>query len=319
MLVKHCSHNSAIHVNEKPGNRLYRPMVDEILRKEIGIDFGTASAVQTYISQLLETWKGSTQSEPLKAHRRKLRRDIVRRAQEIWERTVLDERQLTETEEGSPARQQARNNLMIVRSRSRWAPTSRLPQFLFPARLLTESNLWFPFDPTVQWLADPTLELETSRDVLRAGLTWIDRKAKEMVQNLVTHGVQERVTNWIRAAEQWHIRRLTRELYLGKYLNLEYGGRRLGELKDVPTTANNRLDVIAKKLRIDPLFPIGTLTDHERKEAVACFNKIVLQRCTGCPDNNLMIVPCGIKEVVHHYCHWHPNEFYLGDEWTIRG
>lgn len=319
MLVKHHSHQSAIQLHEMPGNRLYRPLVDEVLRKHNGLDFEAASAIQMYICQLLETTKGSTQSESIKGHRRRLRMKIARRAQEIWASTVSDKGQLDGTIQGSKARQEMRNKLMIIHSRDRWAPTSKLPQFLFPARLLSDSYQWAPFDPTEKWLKDPTLALETSREVIRAGHRWVDEKAKEMVNQLVTLGAEGQVTDWIRTAERWHVRRITRDLHLGKYLNLEYGGSRFSELMDVPTVANNRLDVIAKKLRIDPLLSTGTLTAHEKKKAVACFNKIVLQRCGGCPHNNLLSFPCGLQQIVRHYRQWHADEFFLNDKWTIRG
>ena len=319
MLVKHCSHYSAVLITEKPGNRLYRPMVDEILRQKIGIDFHTAAAVQTYIGQLLETWKGGTQSEPLKAHRRNLRRDIVRHAQHIWDSTVLDKKKQNEMTVGSVGERRVRMKLIIVHARQRWAPTSRLAQFLFPARLLPNSNLWLPYDSKAQWLPDPTLDLETSRDVLRAGPYWIDEKAKKMVRDLVVYGQEGGVTSWMAAAQEWHIQRLTHEVYCGKYLNLKFGGPQQHEPMDVPTAENNRLDVLAKKLRIDPVFPVGVLTKHEKKRAIASFNKIIFSRCTGCPLNNLLILPSGLKGIVQHYCEHHPSRFYTDDRWTIRG
>jgi hypothetical protein len=294
-------------------------MVDDILRQKIGLDFHTAAAVQKYICQLLETWKGGTQSEPLKAHRRKLRRDIVSCAQDIWDSTVLDKVKLSDTTGNPVAKSRVTKKIIIVQSRQRWAPTSMLPKFLFPARLLTDSNLWAPYDPNAKWLHDPTLDLETSRDVLRAGALWIDRKAREMVQKLVVYGYEGGVTSWITAAVEWHVRRLTHDLYWGKYLNFEFGGKRQTEPSDVPTAANNRLDVLAKKLRIDPLFPVGALTNHEKKEAVGRFNKIIVQRCTGCPENNMLILPGGLRAIVQHYCDHHVLDFFMNDSWTIRG
>lgn len=319
MLVKHCSHYSAVDMTERPGNRLYRPMVDEILRQKIGVDFLTTAAVQTYINQLLETWKGGTQSEPLKAHRRNLRMDIVECAQQIWDSTVLEEQKPGQPPPDAAAERRMRMKLIIVLARGRWAPTSRLAQFLFPSRLLPHTNLWLPYDSEAQWLFDPTLDLEKSRDVLRAGPFWVHDKALKMVQDLVSCGPEGEVTSWMEAAQEWHVRRLTHELYCGKYLNLKFGGPRQHVPMDVPTALNNRLDVLAKKLRIDPLFPAGALSHHEKKKAIASFNKIVLARCGGCPLNNLMILPGGLKEVVQHYCKYHPSQFYTNDRWSIRG
>jgi hypothetical protein len=320
MLVKRSSHRSVIHLKTKPSDCQYRPLVDEILRAMIGLDFETAAGVQGYMLQLLDTWKGGPQSEMLKANRRKLRRGIVERAQEIWEKTRLNGEEDVMEKAGDPAvRKQATAKKIVVHTRERWAPVSMLPTFLFPARLLTRTNPWLPYDSNVEWLRDPTMGLETSRDVLRVGADWIDRTAEVMLQNLVIYHPDAAVTTWIQAAEKWHIQRLKHDLYSGKYLNLQYGGPRLEKLQDVSTRGNNRLDVVAKKLRIDPLFPVGTLTDHEKRVAVACFNKIIRHRCSGCPLNNLLILPCGLEEIVRHFSIYHPYEFFLDDKWTIRG
>lgn len=320
ILVKYFSHFSAICIELKPADCQYRPMVDEILRTQIGVDFETATNIQEYIMQLRETCKGGPKSEPLKANRRKLRGDIVKRAQEIWEKTALSgEENVIERTGDTIARRRSITKRIIVHTRQRWAPTSMLPTFLFSARLLSSSDLLLPYDSDERWLKDPTLDFETSRDVLRVGPVWIDRMAKEMIQNLVFYTRGDEVTRWVKAAEEWHIQRLKHELHSGKYLNLEYGGIRLDRPEDVPTHCNNRLDVIAKKLRIDPLFPVGTLTDHEKRMAVACFNKIISHRCAGCPLNNLLILPSGLKEIVEHYSEYHPHQFWLNDKWTIRG
>lgn len=321
MLIKHSSQFSAIRLDVKPRDYQYRPMVDEILRASIGVDFETATNVQGYILQLLKTWKGGLQSERLKANRRKLRSDIVTRAQEIWQRTILKEDDDLVEKTGDPvARRRVVARKIIVFTRERWAPASVLPTFLFPVRLLTDTSLWLPYDPDDQWLEDPTLKLETSRDVLRVGAGWVYRKAREMLQDLVIYKPDGAVTTWIKAAEEWHIQRIKHDLHSGKYLmNLDYGGMRLEKPEDVGTAGNNRLDVIAKKLRIDPLFPVGTLTEREKRMAVACFNKLISHRCAGCPKNNLLILPCGLAEIVQHYGEYHPYEFWLNDKWTIRG
>ncbi len=140
-----------------------------------------------------------------------------------------------------------------------------------------------------------------------------------MVRDLVVYGQEGGVTSWMAAAQEWHIQRLTHEVYCGKYLNLKFGGPQQHEPMDVPTAENNRLDVLAKKLRIDPVFPVGVLTKHEKKRAIASFNKIIFSRCTGCPLNNLLILPSGLKGIVQHYCEHHPSRFYTDDRWTIRG
>ena len=318
-IIKDCSHYSAIDLDVKPINCQYRPMVDEILRAKIGVDFETAVAIQGYIRQLLETCKGGAQSTPLRANRARLRRDIVVRAQEIWKRTKLNHNDVVGLTNHPAATRVTLAKCIIVHARERWAPTSMLPTFLFPSRLLTSSALFSPCNPKAHWLEDPTLGLQTSRDICSLGPDWVNWNARAMLQNLVLFTGGVGVTIWVKAAEEWHLRRLKHDLYSGKYLNLEYGGLRLEKLQDVPTAANNRLDVIAKKLRIDSLFPIGTLTDHEKRMAVVCFNKIIRHRCAGCPVNNLLILPSGLKEIVQHHRKYHPSDFWLNDKWTIRG
>jgi hypothetical protein len=321
MLIKHSSHSSVIRLNAKPANYQYRPMVDEILRVRLGLDFETAVNVQDYIVQLLETWKGGPQSEQLKANRRKLRNDIVQRAQEIWQRASLRERDDSVLNTGGDeARKKVMGKKVIIFARERWAPVSVLSKFLFPARLLTDTSLWSPYDSDENWLDDPTLELHTSREVLGVGAGWVHRKAREMVMGLVVRKPKEVITTWLKAAEDWHMQRIKHDLDCAKYVtNLAYGGKRLEKPVDLCTAHNNRLDVIAKKLRIDPLFPVGTLTNWEKKMAVACFNKIVTHRCAGCPGNNLLILPCGLKHIIRHFSEYHPREFWLSDKWNVRG
>lgn len=303
-----------------PKDFQYRPLVDEILRSTIGLDFQTALGVQGYMCQLLEAGKGGLQSEQLKANRRKLREDIVKRAQEVWVRTKLDGREgMLERSSNHEVSRLATAKRIIAYTRHRWAPASRLPNFLFPARLLTSSDPLLPDDPNAHWLKDPTLEFETSRDVLRAGNHWINRRAAGMLQKLVVYTPGKEITAWMKAGQEWHIQRLKQDLYSGKFLNLEYGGLRLDKMDDQPNATKNRLDVIAKKLRIDPLFPVGTLTDHEKRMAEVCFNKIIRQRCSGCPLTNFLVLPCGLESVVRHFSDYHPHEFWLNDKWTIRG
>lgn len=320
MLINRFSYICSIRLGEKPQDYEYRPMVDEILRARIGIDFETAVNVQCYILQLLQTWKGGSQSEQLRVNRSRLRGGIVKRAQEIWQSIKLNGSENVVEKTGDlTARRLAIQKKIIVHARERWAPASVLPTFLFHSRLLTDADRWLPYDPDEQWLPDPTLQLETSRDVLRAGTGWVDQQAREMLLELVIYQPDMAISTWVKAAEQWHTQRITRDLYSGKYLNFGYGGPRLRSLKNVGTPGNNRLDVIAKKLRIDPLFPVGTLTEHEKKMAVASFIRIIRHRCAGCPINNLLILPCGLKEIVQHFGSYHPYEFWLNDKWTVRG
>jgi hypothetical protein len=321
MLIKHASYSSFIRLDVMPAHCQYRPMIDEILRVNIGVDFETAVNIQRYIDQLLKTWKGALQSEPLKVNRRNLRNDIVKRAQRIWRKTTLEEEdEAILRTGGADAKRMVLARRVIVFSRDRWAPASELSKFLFPARLLADTSLWLPYDSEEQWLEDPTFELRTSREVLRAGPHWVKRKAKEMVMNLASCNSDGIVTTWLNAAVGWQLQRIQHDLDSTKYVrNLAYGGPRLDKPKDVCTAHNNRLDVIAKKLRIDPLFPVGTLTDWEKGMAVACFNKFVTHRCSGCPQNNLLILPCGLKGIVRHFSKYHPRLFWLSDKWNVRG
>jgi len=321
MLIKHASNSSFIRLNVMPTHYQYRPMVDEILRANVGVDFETAVNIQGYIDQLLKTWKGALQSEPLKVNRRNLRNDIVKRAQRIWRKTTLEEADDAILKTGGlHAKRMVLARKVIVFARDRWASPSELPKFLFPAKLLTDTNLWLPYNSEEQWLEDPTFELRTSREVVRVGPSWVKRKAKEMVMNLAFCKPDGMVTTWLNAAVGWHLQRIQHDLDSAKYVkNLAYGGVRLDKPKDLCTAHNNRLDVIAKKLRIDPLFPVGTLTNWEKRMAVACFNKFVTHRCSGCPQNNLLILPCGLGEIVRHFSEYHSRTFWLSDKWNVRG
>lgn len=293
-------------------------MIDEILRNQIGIDFETAAAKQQYIGQLLETTKGGALSMQLKINRCLLRQRIVACAQRVWARAAVNENDREDATDGTSRKRLLATQMMVL-ARERWGPTALLPTFLFPARSLCTSKFLYPYDDKARWLPDPTHTLQTSRDVLRAGPDWIGQKATEMLEGLLVHRAGDAVTAWTEAAEKWHYQRLKNDLYMGKYLNFGYGGARLRELTDQTSKDINRLDVIAKKLRIDPLFPVGSLTDQEKRMAVASFNKILQHRCGGCPLHNFLIVPLGLAQVVQHHREHHPLDFWLNDNWMIRG
>ena len=319
-LLERYPHPSSVELGLHCSESHYRPVVDDLLKWKIGLDFETAHSMQMYINQLLKTWKGNALSTSLERARRGIRQKIVLAAQEIWSKTYLTQEEKSAFATTNPAGKKRLAKMIIIQARDRWAPTSELGKFLFPSRLLHDTALCVADPQEAEWLPDPTQNIKSSRQVVQINDRWIEDTAHSMINNLVAcHRDAIHVSTWVKAATDWHVCRLLRDIWSGKYLNLSHGGDHFAQLQQNLALNKNRLEIIARKLRIDPSLPTGTLTRYERKQATACFNKILIARCVACPKHNLLILASGLEGVVSHHRHHHPLNFYLSDKWIIRG
>ncbi|MCJ1313693.1 hypothetical protein MMC25_007372 [Agyrium rufum] len=174
------------------------------------------------------------QNSIIESFRRELRQKIVVFAELLWEGrdpapdfTISEETgQLLPIERSgitSPAKYEA--------FRTRFAPTNKLKDFLFPRYLLEDQPINLAYDGSKGWLSDPTKECITCHN-LRPIRSFSDRIICEMAQAMLTKLVNFQVPSyeskdagghvdtWIRAADQYHVARLDEEIISGSVLSM---------------------------------------------------------------------------------------------------
>ena len=293
------------HHRRSAGLGQWRPFVDDILRKKLGIDFEMALAKQKYLTHLGATLTASRR--PTETNRTQLRNEIVVIAKRIWDFGTGN----------------AHIDKAISFARSTFAPTEILQCFLFPPRSLDGSLLTIPFDDSERWLDDPT-RLLNSRGIFNRTTHWRNHAAMEMVTKLCDWssgsyyqaGYGGGVTAWITAADSYHMRRME------KTISADFA---IQKLKDenvtsysYPTTFTShgqtyrkvihfeRLGVILAKLKIPPMSPVRkevlkvinkdtvkvaeeVLNERELKMAKEVyFKKLLRVSCVGCPHTSLL-------------------------------
>jgi hypothetical protein len=300
------------HHRRSVGQIQWRPLVDAILREQLGIDFETALAKQKYLIHLGAALTASRR--PTEKNRTRLRHEIVLIAKRIWD-----------FGSGNPL-----VNRMISFARSTFAPTDTLQCFLFPPRSLDEGLLHLPFDDSESWLEDPTRLLK-SRDVFNRTSVWKNQAALEMITKLCDWssinyrqpGYGGTVTTWIAAADRYHIQRMEQTVSADfaieklKETNLAFYGQTAiltgqGQLQR-KQVGFERMGVILAKLKILPVGPERkevpnkkdcnneelkvteqVLSDHELEMAKEFyFKKLLRACCVGCPRTGFLAFPPG--------------------------
>jgi hypothetical protein len=294
------------HHRRAAGLLQWRPFVDDVLRKKLGIDFETALAKQKYLTHLSATLTASRR--PTETNRTQLRYEIVLIAKRIWDFGTRN----------------VHINKAISFARSTFAPTEILQRFLFPARSLDGSLLTIPFDDNERWLEDPT-RLLNSREIFNRTIAWKRQAATDMViklcdwssANYYQAGYGGAVSAWIKAADEYHIQRMEQTI------SADFA---IQKLKDVnaasygqSTAFTNqgqiyrkvirfeRLGVILAKLKVPPMSPVRNevfdegvkvaaevLEERELKMAKEIyFKRLVRASCVGCPQTGLLAFPPG--------------------------
>lgn len=300
------------HHRRSVGQVQWRPLVDALLRKQLGIDFETALAKQKYLIHLRATLTASRR--PTENNRTRLRHEIVVMAKRIWD-----------FGSGNPL-----VNQTISFARSTFAPTDTLQCFLFPLRSLDARVLHLPFDASESWLEDPT-RLLNSRDIFNRTSAWKNQAAMEMITklcdwssiNYYQAGYGGTVTTWIAAADHYHIQRMEQTI------SADFAIKKLKEINLAPhghtaiwtsqgqlhrkQVGFERLGVILAKLKIPPMSPVRkeVPTKKERNEEElkvaeqvlgyldlkmakeVYFKKLLRTCCVGCPRTGFLVFSPG--------------------------
>lgn len=275
----------------------WRPLVDDVLRKAVGLDFETALAKQKYLEHLLATSK--MLKRPTEANRRRLRHNIVTVAKRLWDFGT-----------GEP-----RIDNAIKQARSTFAPTEIIERFLFPPRSLDAAQLTEPFDASDGWLGDPTMQLKSSREVLNRSPSWKAMVAVQMINKLCGHhdhptyylpGYGGAVTTWVNASEHYHIQRMENTIDVNFAIQKLKDDGRVSYFRRTPPNTQSyissyeglyeRLGVILTKLHIPPMQPLRAEQLNERDLALAknvYFKKLLRVSCVGCPKSGKLAFPRG--------------------------
>ena len=269
------------------------PAVDELLRKEIGIDYKTAVAKQLYFTYL---WQAPRPRSLAKGReQRDVRNLLVGEVKRLWDNPSCLDKDFT---------------TILLNMRSRFAPTSKLAEFLFPDHLLYEDAVYFPHDTKAKWLLDPVSTV--SDDLLNTLVNgpstklnaWLNVTARVLIIDLLLH---KNVTKLIEAAEEWHVQRLRADLQ-------DYEKIMTRALAEPPKNRANRLRVILEKLHLltgDINYKIGLNAGGEAL-AKRVLPGLIEKACIACP-HSWLLSPRGIEGVVKHMREVHPGMFWKGD------
>ncbi|KAL2013140.1 hypothetical protein VTN00DRAFT_665 [Thermoascus crustaceus] len=198
------------------GGRYYLPMVDQILRGAIGMDYKAAEKRHTALAEYAKYLSAEWSSEEV--FRRRVRRRIVQIAERMW-----DGWDPTPIEHIDPVTQRhvVHPRPLIARLaafRTRFAPTYMLHKFLFPDFKLCDNPRWLEWEEPGRWLPDPTMHIRTAEDTEHATQHWLIFHAESMIERLAwcesddydKEGYGGTVSTWVEQATAYHVRRFER-------------------------------------------------------------------------------------------------------------
>ena len=291
----------------------WKPFLDAVLRKDIHIDFDTAVAKDQYLRQLSRALNAVHQ--PITVLRQALRRDLVKIAQDL-------------------SISNSYNGISAKLARLTFAKPTELSRFLFPPRLLYEEKMFYPYDPDEEWSSDPTMALKSAAEVRRKirDANWKEQKTRDML-DVLFHPRQfgASVTTFLRAADQHHIRRISKIVSADATINVLNKRFPTPESPFVKTptyigTAGDpilcHLDVLLSKLFIyrNDFTCLPQLTPDGLKVAKEVyFMKLAKETCAVCPHNGLLALPRGLKGFVRHYRESHSSKYWNSHLWCIIG
>jgi len=276
----------------------WRPMIDDFVRKECGLDFETLLAKQLYFEWLDETLKyqgDGTRNQELQDGRRAFRNSILGRAQLLWR--------------NADARDPFGLRIALLRDNN-IIPTADLGKFLFRPELLNPDALG-PQAPDEIWPDDPVDLIRYKRDVTgdRARKDpWYERRAKDMVVQLVERYAGDRCRD---ALEEYHVQRLRSGLTSDAILDSLAAAGAMGSL--------SIMAVVKKKLFLEDgmAFTHGAMLTPAGRDAAKLVLGPLLQATISCTQPGCTGAPRGLEEMVHHMRTCHMNVFITSWQWQL--
>ena len=337
---------------EPTGKTFYLPEIDDLLRSQEGTDVGTQLRARKQNSQKQEMQR--LEKSAIEANRRTVRGLLVLAAKQLWEghdpAPYEDRRPGTGELIGWIGRPHMSSSRTFEVFRERFAPTSKLQEFLFPAFALADKPTEVPYCTASGWMEDPTMTLRKRNDFINLTQRWFSDNAFEMLLKLTCwrHEHYDRkgfggyVSNWTDAVKQYHIARLVGELRTGATVNMEYVpaslqsmGRyhRLRKLRSkcglhdengkmAPLPKRPERGGVISKISYNEYVSqdrLASAAEKKRAEGIKYFNKIMLRTCNGCPETALLFYPMGVEGLVEHMRVAHARTYWTDDDFHILG
>lgn len=329
-------------------SRYFRPEIDQIVRQCTGLDskaVALSNAKSRYAREMHRLGESG-----LEAFRRSARVAIVKAAQMIWE-GVDPAPELSYHEPSKTLSSRRRSHMPTERVfrfwRERFAPTSKLPDFLFPAYKLASVPTSVPFNQDKEWIEDPTLGLISIRTNSSFEKRWVSRKALKMLQALVgwadpsynCSGHGGCVTNWVEAAKEYHLGRCESSLMtadtllisgfaINRWLNPMY----FHELRIYcgfqalpPIPSRPARDAYLEPISSADYIPLDEYirrnADAERVEkqhayVMETMKRFIRDTYRKRPRNPRHSVLVGLEGFVELFRLEEPAHFWMSDEWT---
>lgn len=331
----------------------FRPEVNNLVCTATGLYLETQELNHKARQQLTE--KERVGRSGLEGHRRIVRCLVVAAAELLWEGYDPSPMEIKDPESGKIIGWQQREGMGSSETyqafRDRFAPTQKLKTFLFPDYLLDEFPTRLPYNPASGWMDDPTMLLRKKEQFDTLTERWVADRAFEMLEKLTDwrhtnyyhKGRGGYVTNWIRAAKEYHVERMEASLEECATVNLEHvpvESRQASELRrfhklrvkcglqDERSTTMHPLPQRPERggllspysfdqyVRLDQL---AAAAEQERAAGIKYFNKIIRHTCVGCPETALLFYPMGFEALVEHMRSAHAKRFWTKDDFDTIG
>lgn len=335
--------------------KYFRPEIDENLRIWTCADFAANVGILKERRHLKNMQR--LEDSLLERYRREVRQAIVAAAQKIWEGVDPDPQLLPRegvlTTEWSFAPQDLTPDSFRY-YRDRWAPTSKLPEFLFAPYDLAEFPTKVPLALSgTGYMIDPTMCIRSVSKFVKTfpSVRWISDRAMDMIHRLVIwsdprychKGYGGYVSKWVDAAKKYHLDRFEQDLLnqttvrmaripVGEHDNIFYR-----HLRHAREKAGLQLNGSSSILPIPQRPARGSYLDQysfeefvrldrwaaseEQKRAgqLQTFNKLMRNTCQCCPMSGWRYFPQGYKGLIDHMRHHHPMQFWALDDWHSIG
>lgn len=335
--------------------KYFRPEIDETLRIWTGVDFATNVRIlkeDRYMKNMKRL-----EASLLEACRREVRREIVVAAQKIWE--GVDPNTETLPREGVLAEKWSSKIKNLTADtfryyRDRWAPTSKLPEFLFAPYDLTEfpTNVPLALSGT-GYMVDPTMNMRSVNKFIdfSPSIRWINNQAMDMVHRLVIwsdphycqKGYGGHVSKWVDAAKDYHLARFEQDLLnqatvrmaripVEEHDNVFYRHLRSAREKaGLQTRGGCSLLPISRRpargsyldqysfeefVRLDRR---AASEEAKRAGQLETFNKLMRNTCQCCPMSGWRYFPQGYQGLIDHMRNHHAMQFWTLDDWHSIG
>ncbi|MCJ1479203.1 hypothetical protein MMC13_007887 [Lambiella insularis] len=329
--------------------RYFLPEIDDIVRQVTGIDLKTHALIMKKCRSFLEA--NRVHKSAIEARRRDIRLAIIEFAKMIWDGEDPAPDLIPENGgvsfRGRPHLSSPDTYRLF---RERFAPTAELGKFLFAHYLVAAEPRESPYDLFTGWLTDPTKSLPRTTTVGDLTHRWISGAAESMLSHLtcfrdsryITKGFGGSVGIWVKAALDWHTRRLETEIDSGYIVSIGWAQasthgtpqfRRIRRLrfKCGLQGAGGLLRPIPNRVEVDDFSTPLTLEQYialdryavtaaeDQMQQVKDFNKIIKRTCVACPQTSLLLYPMGIEGLLQHMMHSHLRRFWTTDDFHIVG